>query len=163
MAGKDPAGRMSRLPRIQWFFTSIRSQSQVCLVLSTEGRSNCILGRVAHAGRRAAIAASDTCAYMANCHLIRAVEKGQAGVNETAVVDGQPLISPELHLLIACIGGQTAPVADVDWERFGRLAVTHGVAPLMGRTLSSTSETVPPGLLDGFKQLRRASALLRTF
>jgi len=67
-------------------------------------------------------------------------------------------LNPEVRALIAGIQGATPESTELDWDRLVRLAVAHGVAPLLHREWAGHSE-VPRAVLDEFVRIRRQSAL----
>lgn len=68
-------------------------------------------------------------------------------------------LSPEVRAIIAGVRGQIPTESDLDWDLVGRLAVVHGVAPLLHQAWSNASGPVPEALLTELQQLRRQSGL----
>lgn len=68
-------------------------------------------------------------------------------------------LSPELRALCEGIRGRPPDSADLNWEKVGRLAVVHGVAPLLHAAWHGAPGPVPAALLDDFKRLRQRGAV----
>jgi len=85
---------------------------------------------------------------------------------QTVSADGRSacvrVLPLELQAIVACVRGESPATLDLDWERIHRLALAHGVAPLLHRTCQVSSTDMPPELLEEWRQLRRLTALRGT-
>lgn len=68
------------------------------------------------------------------------------------------LLSPELAAVAACVRNGSAPTSGLNWDGIQRLAVVHGVAPIVHQAWRNVPEA-PPALLQDFKHLRQVYAL----
>lgn len=66
---------------------------------------------------------------------------------------------PEFGAIIAWLRGWTTDGSDLDWNRLRRLAIAHGVAPLLHQCWVEQAADVPATLQDVFKRARQENAL----
>lgn len=64
-----------------------------------------------------------------------------------------------MQAVVAGIRGQSPAGADLEWDRLTRLAVAHGVAPLLHCAWRDTINEVPAPVLGELRQRRQLSAL----
>lgn len=78
---------------------------------------------------------------------------GSIGI-ETAVKE-----DPELRTITAWLRQEAPTEYDLDWERLRRLALAHGVAPLLDRAWGALPGVAPAALVEEFRRIRQQAAL----